>query len=47
MGHAEAQTLEHEVVSSKPPDFQHCRQIRARAQDLLDGRSGVIEAARA
>lgn len=26
---------------------KHCRQIRARAQDLLDGRLGVIETARA
>ena len=26
---------------------KHCRQIRARAQDLLDGTIGVIEAARA
>ena len=26
---------------------KHCRKIRARAQDLLEGRIGVIEAARA
>ncbi len=34
-------------VTNEPQWIKHCGQIRARAEDLVAGRLGVIEAARA